>query len=61
MNESDETLLIFERKSISDLLASLKDGRYEEQSYRLSGSNTNNHNIIYIIEGDPNIKSILQK
>jgi ERCC4-type nuclease len=44
--------VIIERKSISDLLASIKDGRYEEQSYRLSGSEYPNHNIIYLIEGD---------
>ena len=43
--------LIIERKSISDLLSSIKDGRYEEQSYRLNGSNIHNHNIIYLIEG----------
>jgi len=49
----DEKLII-ERKSISDLLASIKDGRYEEQSYRLNGSNHHNHNIIYLIEGDVN-------
>lgn len=45
-------LFIIERKSFADLLASVKDGRYEEQSYRLKHSNTlHNHNIIYIIEG----------
>jgi ERCC4-type nuclease len=52
-NEKEE-LLIIERKSMSDLLASIKDGRYEEQSYRLNGSDYNNHNIIYLIEGDIN-------
>ena len=46
--------LIIERKSISDLLASIKDGRYEEQSYRLNGLNHHNHNIIYLVEGDVN-------
>ena len=44
--------LIIERKSVSDLLASIKDGRYEEQSYRLNGLEQHNHNIIYLIEGD---------
>ena len=44
--------LIIERKSVSDLLASIKDGRYEEQSYRLNGLDHHNHNIIYLIEGD---------
>ena len=46
--------LIIERKSVSDLLASIKDGRYEEQSYRLNGLNQHNHNIIYLVEGDVN-------
>ena len=52
--ERNVDLLILERKSISDLLASIKDGRYEEQSYRLGGSSYPNHNIMYIIEGDVN-------
>ena len=52
--ENKETKLIFERKSICDLSASIKDGRYEEQSYRLDGLNHHNHNIIYLIEGDVN-------
>lgn len=53
---SDETeeKIIIERKSISDLLSSIKDGRYEEQSYRLNGMTTHNHNIYYLIEGDVN-------
>lgn len=46
--------LILERKSINDLNSSIKDGRYEEQSYRLNGLNHHNHNIIYLIEGDIN-------
>lgn len=49
-----EDILIIERKSVNDLLASIKDGRYEEQSYRLNGLNHHNHNIIYLIEGDIN-------
>jgi ERCC4-type nuclease len=52
-NEKEDKLII-ERKSVTDLLASIKDGRYEEQSYRLNGSDYHNHNIIYLIEGDVN-------
>jgi len=52
--DDKEEKLIIERKSISDLLASIKDGRYEEQSYRLNGLNHHNHNIIYLVEGDVN-------
>jgi ERCC4-type nuclease len=45
--------LIIERKSVADLYSSIIDGRYEEQSYRLSNLSThNNHNIVYLIEGD---------
>jgi len=49
-----EDKLYIERKSINDLSASIKDGRYEEQSYRLNGLSHHNHNIIYLIEGDIN-------
>ena len=51
-NNNDEILMIFERKSISDLMSSIKDGRYSEQSFRLNESDINNHNIFYIIEGN---------
>ena len=52
INDQDNNVIIlFERKSISDLISSIKDGRYREQSYRLSGSEHPNHNIVYIIEG----------
>lgn len=50
----DNNSVIIERKSLRDLAASIKDGRYEEQSYRLNGSPYHNHNIIYLIEGDMN-------
>lgn len=54
INDGEEELLIIERKTITDLAASIKDGRYEEQSYRLNGLPHHNHNIIYLIEGDFN-------
>ena len=53
-DDAGDEKLIIERKSVSDLLASIKDGRYEEQSYRLNGLQHHNHNIIYLIEGDVN-------
>ena len=44
--------LIIERKSLSDLIASIKDGRYNEQSYRLiHSSGLYRHHIVYLIEG----------
>ena len=50
--DDDIEMCIIERKSLSDLLSSIKDGRYEEQSYRLiNSSGHHRHNIIYIIEG----------
>jgi ERCC4-type nuclease len=52
INDGINDCVIIERKTISDLAASIKDGRYEEQSYRLNGLNHHNHNIIYLIEGD---------
>ena len=54
INDEKHDKLIIERKSVSDLVASIKDGRYEEQSYRLNGLNQHNHNIVYLIEGDIN-------
>lgn len=53
-DDADCETIIIERKSLSDLAASIKDGRYEEQSYRLNGLTHPNHNIMYIIEGDLN-------
>jgi ERCC4-type nuclease len=60
-DDSDNDLLIIERKTIPDLLSSIKDGRYEEQSYRLNGMEHHNHNIMYLIEGDTNNKKYFQK
>lgn len=54
INDESEDKIIIERKSVNDLLSSIKDGRYEEQSYRLNGLNHHNHNIVYLIEGDVN-------
>jgi ERCC4-type nuclease len=48
---SEQPLLIIERKSLSDLESSIKDGRYKEQSFRLNEASTHNHNIIYLLEG----------
>jgi ERCC4-type nuclease len=54
ISNNNEDILIIERKTIIDLLSSIKDGRYEEQSYRLNGTPLHNHNIMYVIEGDVN-------
>lgn len=45
--------ILVERKTIDDLVASIKDGRYNEQSFRLAGTTDyDNHNIMYLLEGD---------
>jgi ERCC4-type nuclease len=47
-----QDLLLFERKTLQDLLASIKDGRYEEQSHRLLHSTgVPPHHIVYVLEG----------
>ena len=48
---NEQAIIIIERKSLADLEASIKDGRYNEQSYRLSQNTLANHNIYYLIEG----------
>ena len=51
-NNEDHTIAIVERKSLTDLLASIKDSRYEEQSYRLLHSDEfSPSQVIYVIEG----------
>ena len=47
---NEKNILIIERKSLNDLEASIKDGRYNEQSLRLNEANIENHNIYYLIE-----------
>lgn len=64
--DDNKPLIIIERKTFSDLLSSIKDGRYEEQSYRLQhSSGIPGHSIIYLLEGmfsqlnNPNDKKII--
>ena len=46
-------LLLIERKTFDDMVASIKDGRYSEQGFRLNGYSTvHNHNIMYLLEGE---------
>jgi len=47
-------MVMIERKSLRDLASSITDGRYKEQSHRLTATSMSNHNIIYLIEGDMN-------
>jgi ERCC4-type nuclease len=52
INDGIKDCVIIERKTLRDLAASIKDGRYEEQGFRLNGLQHHNHNIYYLIEGD---------
>lgn len=62
IKEEEKEIILIERKTYADLLASIKDGRFSEQSYRLSNtSNLNTHSIIYLIEGDINKFDELEK
>jgi ERCC4-type nuclease len=51
-DDTGQNIIIFERKTLYDLAASIRDGRYNEQSFRLDKENIHNHSIVYIIEGD---------
>jgi len=60
--EDEKEILYIERKTIPDLLASIKDGRYKEQSFRLSNaSGMPTHHIMYIIEGFLSSVSVSEK
>lgn len=52
----EKDIVLFERKTLADLAASIRDGRYKEQSFRLietaAATGFNTHHIVYIIEGD---------
>lgn len=45
----DNHKILIERKTVDDLLASIRDGRYDEQSYRLQS--VSDYKICYLIEG----------
>jgi len=49
---NQKPLILIERKTIPDLASSISDGRLREQKHRISLSNFNNSQIIYLIEGN---------
>jgi len=51
-DKNDNEKIIVERKSLNDLASSIKDGRYVEQSHRLTNNPVHNHNIVYLVEGN---------
>ena len=50
LQQDDKILLFVERKTIPDLIGSIKDGRYKEQKTRIL-SKINIENVLYLIEG----------
>ncbi len=44
--------ILIERKTLNDLAASIKDGRYTEQSFRLKESMKEGYRVYYFIEGN---------
>ena len=61
--DEGKDVMIVERKTLADLLSSIKDGRYEEQSHRLKyASGFPSHNVVYIIEGMfSTLRTIMEK
>ena len=52
-DDGETDYIVFERKTLADLAASICDGRYKEQSLRLQAfPGVPNHNVVYIVEGD---------
>lgn len=51
-DDEGNELVIIERKTLNDLAASIRDGRYKEQGFRLNNCDVHNHNIIYLVEGN---------
>ena len=52
-DDGETDYIVFERKNLADLAASIRDGRYKEQSLRLQAfPGVHNHNVVYIVEGD---------
>lgn len=50
-SENNSEFIIIERKTISDLLSSIKDGRYREQKLRLLQKSHQGVDVYYLIEG----------
>jgi len=51
-DDADTERVIVERKTLHDLAASIRDGRYAEQGVRLDACDLHNHAIFYLVEGD---------
>ena len=51
----DVKRMVVERKTMMDLAASVKDGRYREQKERLMATSSSGSKIVYVLEGGPAI------
>lgn len=51
IEKEGQDVVLIERKTVADLAASICDGRYNEQSFRLLESTLPPHRIVYLIEG----------
>jgi ERCC4-type nuclease len=62
IEKEGQDIVIIERKTVADLAASICDGRYQEQSFRLLESTLPPHRIVYLIEGSlDTVQSISKK
>lgn len=61
IEKDDQTVVLIERKTVTDLAASICDGRYQEQQYRLLESTLPPHRIVYLIEGSMDTPTSLPK
>ena len=62
IEKDGQDIVIVERKTVADLAASICDGRYSEQSFRLLESTLPPHRIVYLIEGSlDSVQSIPKK
>lgn len=62
IEKDGQDIVLIERKTVADLAASICDGRYQEQSFRLIESTLPPHRIVYLIEGSlDTVQSISKK
>ena len=61
IQKGDQDVVIIERKTVADLAASICDGRYQEQSFRLLESMLPPHRIVYLIEGSLDMVQSISK
>ena len=62
IEKDGQDIVIIERKTVADMAASICDGRYQEQSFRLLESTLPPHRIVYLIEGSlDTVQSISKK